>query len=295
MEGKNLKKVITYPFKPISNKDQDLHIISITERIQKGRETVLRPHRTDFYIVLLITKGNGIHIVDFEKIKLKVNDILIICPNQVHCFQPNKIYDGILIAFTETFYATSTHNKNFLSHADMFNVLSGTSKLEASDEETAVFLQLVNSLNTELNQNYDHLQTAVLHNYLSNLLYYVERSLIQPDNQKLLNKDYSYTVAFRRLVQYKLAQHITVNDYAKELFISSRRLQKAIEATLGKSPKTYIGEQLVLEGKRLLVHEASSIKEISYSLGFDEPTNFTKFFKKQTGLSPSEFKEMQQT
>jgi AraC-like DNA-binding protein len=46
----------------------------------------------------------------------------------------------------------------------------------------------------------------------------------------------------------------------------------------------------MLEAKRLLAHTHKSVKEIGFSLGFQEPTNFTKYFRKHTGLSPVEFR-----
>ncbi|MGY0034660.1 helix-turn-helix domain-containing protein [Pedobacter sp. NJ-S-72] len=79
--------------------------------------------------------------------------------------------------------------------------------------------------------------------------------------------------------------------YANKLFISERKLQMASMAVLGKSPKELINEQIILETKRLLIHASMSVKEVGYNLGFEEPTNFTKFFKSQTGVSPTQFKE----
>ncbi|MNW07779.1 Virulence regulon transcriptional activator VirF [compost metagenome] len=73
--------------------------------------------------------------------------------------------------------------------------------------------------------------------------------------------------------------------------ISERTLQKAVLQVLGKSPKELINEQMVLESKRLLVYGAMSVKEVSYELGFKEPSHFTKFFKARTGVFPTEFKE----
>ncbi|NQX39059.1 Helix-turn-helix domain-containing protein [Pedobacter steynii] len=79
------------------------------------------------------------------------------------------------------------------------------------------------------------------------------------------------------MIQERFKVHSKVSDYALELSISQRKLQKVTEAVLGKSPKQLIIECLILENKRLLVHGTISIKEIGYHLGFDEPSNFTKF------------------
>ena len=60
---------------------------------------------------------------------------------------------------------------------------------------------------------------------------------------------------------------------------------------LGSTPKKIIDDRIMLEAKRLLAHSSESVKEISYSLGFDEPTNFVKYFRKHHLSTPIEFRE----
>lgn len=52
-----------------------------------------------------------------------------------------------------------------------------------------------------------------------------------------------------------------------------------------------IDDRVMLEAKRLLAHTQDTIKEIGYTLGYDEPTNFIKYFKKHNGQTPVEFRE----
>jgi len=72
--------------------------------------------------------------------------------------------------------------------------------------------------------------------------------------------------------------------------VSERKLNKSTQFVLGKSPKEIIDERVILEAKRLLAHTANSIKEVGFELGFDEPTNFIKFFKKHVEKTPIEFR-----
>lgn len=282
----------TYAFKPISNEKQDLHVISIAERIRKGGETVLNPHRTDFYLLIYVTSGKSSHMVDFEDIQLNKNSIIIIQPNQVHCFKEAKDYDGILVAFTESFYIRTLSDQLFLENANMFNVLNVRSKILLSKAENKDYEQIIQCLTNELSKPFDFLQHPILNKYLSNMLLYIERNYIDFFKRKgLISKECTYTSTFKKLVNKKYMLHTSVKEYAKELLISERTLQNATLAVLGKSPKSIIDNHLIVEAKRLLIHDHISIKEISYRLGFDEPTNFTKFFGKQTGHSPTLLKE----
>ena len=73
--------------------------------------------------------------------------------------------------------------------------------------------------------------------------------------------------------------------------VSEKRLTNATARTFGKSPKTIIDERVTLEAKRLLIHTNLSIKEVGYDLGFEEPTNFIKYFRKHNNKTPIEFRE----
>lgn len=73
--------------------------------------------------------------------------------------------------------------------------------------------------------------------------------------------------------------------------VSEKRLNQATTKTMGKSPKTIIDERVLLEAKRLLIHTTLSVKEIGYNLGFEEPTNFIKYFRKHTQKTPIVFRE----
>ena len=83
----------------------------------------------------------------------------------------------------------------------------------------------------------------------------------------------------------------SVNKYASDLSISEKRLNKATSNILDKSPKELIDERVLLEAKRLLAYSNTTIKEIAFGLGFEEPTNFIKYFKKHIEQTPSEFRE----
>lgn len=82
----------------------------------------------------------------------------------------------------------------------------------------------------------------------------------------------------------------TAKDYAAHLKISHKHLNTICKYATGKTSKQYIDSNIIIEIKRWLSSSSHSVKELTYKFGFDEPTNFLKYFKKHTGKTPIQFK-----
>lgn len=82
-----------------------------------------------------------------------------------------------------------------------------------------------------------------------------------------------------------------VNDFAKLLFINPNHLSDTIKECLGKSPCAVYEEQLIEVSKQLIEHSGKSITEIARTLDYD-PSNFTKFFKRFTGMTPTQYRNI---
>lgn len=287
-------QITTYSFKPIINKKQNIHVFSIQERIARGKNFVLSAHRTDFYIIQMITKGYSKHMIDFNDVDVKEGDILFIKPGQVHKFYNKEGYDGLLIAFTKDFFSQSVADINFLDSAYIFNSFDYYSKISLIKSDLKVLRNIAVKISNELLREPDTYQKNILHNYLANFLMLSERNYSKEYATKLpyhkVTQTNKLVTDYKKLVSKFFLINPKVSFYASELNISERTLQKATMSVIGKSPKEIITEQIILESKRLLIHEVMSIKEISYAVGFEEPNNFTKFFKKYTGISPNQFK-----
>ncbi|WP_426232500.1 AraC family transcriptional regulator [Pararhizobium sp. DWP3-4] len=96
---------------------------------------------------------------------------------------------------------------------------------------------------------------------------------------------------YRQLVEVWFRQHRPVSDYADELGVTADRLHAICHRTLGRSPIQLLHERLVQEAKLRLERSARNIQEISDSLGFRDPTYFSHFFKRKTGLSPASYRQ----
>jgi AraC-like DNA-binding protein len=87
----------------------------------------------------------------------------------------------------------------------------------------------------------------------------------------------------------------SVKYYAELLAVSAKKLNSITKTCIGKTAKEYIEERVIIDSKTLLLDTHNTVKEISYSMGFTEPTNFNKFFKKHTATTPQQFRRQFET
>lgn len=95
------------------------------------------------------------------------------------------------------------------------------------------------------------------------------------------------------LLNLKVEKRFSTSDYASMLFIHPRHLTNTIKLTTGKSPCTIMEERMAEEAKKMILETDLSMAEIGLKIGYNEPTNFVKFFKGMEGITPLQFRKLQ--
>lgn len=117
----------------------------------------------------------------------------------------------------------------------------------------------------------------------------LQRSSVEKERQASAG---SILQRFRQSVEIGFRRHRSVADYAGELGITTDRLHAICQRTLSRSPIELVHDRLVQEAKQQLERSARDVQEIAYSLGFRDPGNFSHFFKRKTGHSPTRYRAM---
>lgn len=272
----------------------EFEIIKISDLYNQHKSILTTPHRAEFYHIIWIQKGSAKHFVDFKPIQLKENSILFVPKDSVNFFDTYGDYDGKIILFTDNFFGVDFKNIQFLQSTILYNDLYEISKIEIN-EDNSEFSNIIQAMESELSITYDQSQQIILRNLLHNFLLISERiKYLQGFNEIKPSADLDYLILFKDLLEKNYKTTKSVSKFASDLSISEKRLNKATTLILDKTPKQIIDERVLLEAKRLLAHSNTSIKEIAYDLGFEEPTNFIKYFRKHTDQTPSEFRETYQ-
>ncbi|REG96063.1 helix-turn-helix domain-containing protein [Flavobacterium aquicola] len=280
--------IINYDFK--AGLPQEFEIVDIATLYKEFKDTLTTIHRTGFYHIIWFQNGTPAHLVDFNPINIKPNTILFLNKDTVQRFDNKTKFGGKAILFTDSFFCKTETDTKFLRSTILFNDLFSVSQIQI--QESKLFTNLLQLMTDELQNSKDDSKSDILQNLLHNFLLYSERERRKQDFTKIKkSSDLDYVILFKDLLEKSYKNQKQVNYYAKQIIITEKRLNQATTKVLGKTPKEIIDNRILLEAKRILAHTNESVKEISFKLGFEEPTNFIKYFKKHSSTTPIEFRE----
>ena len=246
------------------------------------------PHRHEFTEFMYIKSGTGKHEVDGVEYNLGKNTIYIISKGQVHNFLLAKNIEGILIRFQDSILpAVESQNEGFY-HNLLFNLNRHNELLLKREDLSLVELLLARMLKEYTNQSTKILDLSLIQHLLYPLIILMNRYI----ETKLDVQDYQqdqYT-QFINLLEQSFKQHHDLGFYAQKLGLTKRKLSEVAQKKSGKSAKKVINDRILTEAKRLMKYTSLPLKEMADRLGFKDIGYFCRYFKKATGLTPSDYK-----
>ncbi|SEB35815.1 AraC-type DNA-binding protein [Tenacibaculum sp. MAR_2009_124] len=266
-------------------------IIRLSDFYSRIDENRQEPHIINFYAILFITEGKGIHEINFERYSYKEKSFLFINKGQYHKWVDYNSTKGYIIVFTEDFLESNQLKFKDLSYSFPYNSYLYKPYLELSSLVVNSFLNLVAFLYEEYKLPESDEKNEILQCLLRTFLLKIK-------SKEPLNKQYSNVtqkelfIRYQKMIDHRLNQSRNVNDYCQWLSVSYKKLNESCKTFTQKTAKNFLDSILVLRAKQLLIENKKSISEIAYSLSFEEPTNFAKFFKKYTNCTPKEFREV---
>ncbi|WP_420322224.1 AraC family transcriptional regulator [Flagellimonas sp.] len=256
---------------------------------QRNKEKASKPHRHSFFQILWF-KNSGNHYIDYEVVKHPANTLFLINRNQVHYFCPDSNNEGYLFHFNDSFISNLSLELLSRFTISIFNEI-GDPHIFLEEADAKIIECVSHDLLQELEKEKVNYKEIVIHQFIS-LLYHIER--IKKNTVPFsvdTNSDFSKVVRFKQLIIENVDQNLGIQDYSDRLGMSSKNLTKLTKQHTSLTPANLIKELKILEAKRMLSSQNISVKEVAYSLGFDQPTYFTKFFKKEVSITPKQFQE----
>lgn len=106
------------------------------------------------------------------------------------------------------------------------------------------------------------------------------------------DRDTTLVSAYRSMIEARFRSEKSIAHYADALHVTPARLNAACKARLGKTASEVINARVVTEAKRALLFTEQGVGQIGYGLGFEDPAYFNRFFARQTGLAPGQFRNL---
>jgi AraC-like DNA-binding protein len=269
-----VQEVIAEPFAPYLAVHPNLHA----------------PHGHSFYHIVIFTKGDGYHSIDFEKFAVVPGQIYFMCPGQVHSWHFTGDVDGYVINFSEDFFYHFLANDRYLDQFTFFRGIAADSVRSLFGPTLLAVISLIENIVSET-ANPVFLTADMVRLYLAELFITVERIATDRIPGSVPQQNQLILYNFRKLTNNYYDQKRLPKEYAEMLYITPNHLNAICKDLLNKSAGEVIRERVLLEAKRLLVNYDLAISMIADRLSFVDNSHFTKFFKKYTGATPEYFRQ----
>lgn len=238
--------------------------------------------RASYYFFLFMLDGRTKHIVDLQPVEVAGNELLFVLPHQVHELPASKHgTDYFKIGFDEQCLSLLPRQYPFL--IDPLNSQKITFSTEVASRLQSVFYML-----TQLLKDWNAPSELVLA-YLNSLLTEINAAYFAAQ-RKVSDAKLSKYIDFKIFIENNLTDHPTISQVAEALAVNTNGLYHIVKHYSGLSPKEFIINRLITEARRRLYYiKGSSVKDLAFELGFNDPEYFSRLFKKVTGKTITGF------
>lgn len=253
--------------------------------------SVKYPHRHDFFEVLFLMRGTSFHVIDGNKYEIQPPCVFFMSPGQAHKIDFSSDIEGFIYIFTSDFYLINQTNRNrLLEFPFFFTLRRDNPPLVLTNPADVQFLEMLFLKAIAETGNSAGVSTELLRSVLDLIL--TSCAVLYKTGDQVVNSAKSHVVVkkFFQLLEENYQKNLTVNEYAALLAITPNHLTQTLVTLTGKTSNQIIKAKQILEIKRLLVHTNLPVSEIAHQLNFADQSYFTKFFKRETGLSPLQYR-----
>ena len=252
-----------------------------------NQSELLIPHRKDYYLLVFVRHAGSRQWIDMTPYVLKDNTIYFTGPGQVIVKEEFNQLWSTGIAFTAEFLALQENGA--LSRLPLIQNFQNGPELLLGEADVRFVEDTVNRIRLEYQQPGEW-QQRMLSAYLTVLLTYLSRLYTEQYTDNDPSADKLLLRKFQAQINECFREQHEVSEYAAVLNISAGHLSEVVKEQSGRPAIKHIHERLVLEARRLLVHTGTSLKEITVDLGFSDASYFTRFFKRETGVTPANYR-----
>lgn len=252
-------------------------------------ESIEYPHKHNFYSIMWITKGKSKQNIDLKNYLISENTLFFISPGQLHLLEEWNEINGYVILFTESFFLQIFQNKNILFELSYLDNLYENPFIQLTIEDKVIIQPIIDLLYQEcssIDQSLEIIQALLLV-----LLRRIQKLYVSKSHQNSNKHQLLVFKQFKKMVDLNFAKNLPITNYAAQLNISTNQLNAFVKSISGKTSTEIIKERIILEAQQLLHFSEFTISQIADQLGFKDNSYFARFFRKEVGCSPQEYRK----
>ena len=250
--------------------------------------------RLNYYSLIWIKKGAGKVKADFSEYDFTANSLLSFTPYQPFIVNVDNKIEGVILNFHSDFFCIHKHHKEVACSGVLFNNIYQPPLVVINEAAISTFEMLLEQMKIEM-QNPALAQHELLVSYLKIFLITASRlkTQLQPGDKLTFayKKEPFILQNLKNYIELHFRTRHSASDYADLLNITPNALAKITKTHFNKSITELISERIIIEAKRELYLTNKQVKEIASELGYEDEHYFSRFFKKNTDVSPQMYRE----
>jgi AraC family transcriptional activator of pobA len=277
-----------------ADKSNERHF-SVFRRSEQSCNIEIGANRSEFYKILLMSKGSGEFDYGVNCYEVAPNSLIFVKPSEVRaCRETAGEQDGYYCTFTEQFYSSDIALLRELKLSALF-APGAHPAIKLTDDQTHSMIQIFEKMHFEFN-GWNNYSGEIIRLYLRVLL--IESTRIfsgQLSSNPKRTANYELTQRFHDLLEEQFVfvtngeflRFKSPSQFADRLSVHPNHLNASIKQITGKSVSEVIKNRILTESQVLLKYTDKQVSEISHLLAFKELSSFNHFFRKGTGISPT--------
>lgn len=255
------------------------------------------PGRLDAFVIGVCTEGETTFTSNLKEYRLKKDSLFIFEPKHILQVQSNNSFKVHVLVITPDFLRRiNIDTKHMMPLLLQFGSLPCIGLTHAECQSLRNFISMIEQELEGLETNFtieivSGLIAATFYKVGDILTHYMKE---HPEiDNPVHNRAEEYFKQFTELLGEHYTRERSVGYYARQLCITPKYLTTLIKRISGKSVSEWIDSYVILEAKTLLKYSNMSVQEIAYYLNFPNQSFFGSYFKRNTGMSPSQYKAKQ--
>lgn len=280
-------------FKADSALTTDFDIVELDalyKRIPNLGFDIFTPYRVTFHHLIYISKGTCSLFIDFEQHLCQEGSLISIGKNQIYAFDRENRPAGTMLLFTPEFMDSTSTSIRLPVETLGFNLCENSPIIHLDQSLKASCENIISELKRiKEDPHHDRIITQLL---FSTLILKLSREKQPYTTTNISESDRKRFQQFMSLIEQNYSSRKDASVFAVNMGVTYKTLNRICQSVTHKTPKQIIDSQTILEAKRRLVIGNSRISQLAYELGFEDSSNFVKYFKKHTTLTPNQFQKL---